>query len=423
VYALLMTLLQPALALKLRWRARREPAYGQRMAQRWGRYEAPAEAGPWLWLHAVSLGETRAAAPLLAALRQRCPGLRVVLTHSTATGWEAGQALLAPGDRQVWAPWDAPAAVAGFFEHWSPRVGLLMETEVWPGWMREAQRRGVPMVLVNARLSARSAQRLSRWPQLMRPAYAALSQALAQSAEDAQRLQDAGVSRCAVVGNLKYDMPVDTQRLALGRRWRQGLGRPVAVLASSREGEEQAWVDAMGQPQATALQWLIVPRHPQRVEAVVQLLARAGWGVQRRSTWPEEGPPPTQGPTVWLGDSLGEMALYYGLSDVALLGGSFAPLGGQNLIEAMACDCPVITGPSLFNFAQAAQDLQGQALATVADLPAAVALAQAWAHAPDAAARRAAGAAQVAQHAGAVAATVRALAPQLDQMGGPGHVD
>jgi 3-deoxy-D-manno-octulosonic-acid transferase len=418
-----MTVLRPALRIKLHWRARREPAYGERMAQRWGRYERPAEAGPWLWLHAVSLGETRAAGPLLAGLRQACPGLRVLLTHSTATGWAAGQDLLTPGDRQVWAPWDTPAAVAGFLDHWSPRLGLLMETEVWPGWLRAAQARGLPMVLVNARLSARSARRLSRWPQLMRPAHAALSQALAQSADDAQRLREAGVQHCTVVGNLKYDMRPDAEGLARGRRWRQGLSRAVVVLASSREGEEQAWVEAMGRPQTSALQWLIVPRHPQRVEAVAQLLARAGWRVQRRSAWPEDGPPQALGPTVWLGDSLGEMALYYGLSDVALLGGSFQPLGGQNLIEAMACGCPVITGPSLFNFAQAAQDLRGQALVTVADMPAAVALVQAWVASPEAAARRAAAQAQVAQHAGAVAATVRALAPQLTRLGGRDHAD
>jgi 3-deoxy-D-manno-octulosonic-acid transferase len=236
-----------------------------------------------------------------------------------------------------------------------PAVGVLMETEVWPNLLLAAQQAAVPMVLANARLSERSARKGQRFGALLRPAARALRLALAQSEPDAQRLREAGVSDVRVAGNLKFDLQPDPEQQTRGRSWRHALGRPVLALANSREGEEAmllaAW-QALPQPRPLLL---IVPRHPQRFDAVAQWVAAAGWRLARRSDW--AGPPPTDAAQadVWLGDSLGEMALYYSLADVALLGGSFAPLGGHNLIEASANGCPIVLGPSTFNFALAAE--------------------------------------------------------------------
>lgn len=413
LYALLMTALQAPLVLKLWWRGRREPLYRQHLAQRFGFYRRLPERGEaWIWLHAVSLGETRAAAALVQALRQIQPGLRLLLTHSTATGWAAGEALLTTGDCQVWAPWDAPGPVRRFFRDFQPRVGLIMETEVWPGWLRQAQAEGVPMVLLNARLSARSATQAERWGSLMRPAYTGFTLALAQSDDDAQRLRALGVGGVRVVGNLKYDMALDSALIARGQAWRQGVSRPVVMLASSREGEEMLWAEAVARVSwADQVQWLIVPRHPQRWDAVAALLSDHGWSVSRRSTWLGEEFPVTDVPRVlFLGDSMGEMAAYYSCADVALLGGSFAPLGGQNLIEALACACPVVTGPHMHNFAQALTDLTGDAVVTVADMDQALAQVAAWlADLPELARRGATGQSLVQAHAGAVARTLDVL--------------
>jgi 3-deoxy-D-manno-octulosonic-acid transferase len=224
------------------------------------------------------------------------------------------------------------------------------------------------MVLVNARMSEKSQRQAQRLSWLSRPAYAGLTGVWAQTEADAQRLRDLGATVQGVTGNLKFDAKPDAQQLAQALLWKERLPRPVVMLSSAREGEEQMWLDALqaladqqlqGQAHVHDVQWLIVPRHPQRFDEVAQLLTANGWQVSRRSDWPA-GPPAADPlssedkPVVWLGDSLGEMALYYGLSDAALLGGSFAPLGGQNLIEATACGCPVVMGPHTFNFAEAA---------------------------------------------------------------------
>jgi len=377
---------QPLLRRKLRRRARAEPGYGVAIGERFGRYPAPIDSlmmhsssdplGRFVWIHAVSLGETRAAAILLAALREQLPGMRLLLTHGTATGRAEGEKLLLPGDVQVWQPWDTPGAVARFLRKFRPAIGILMETEVWPNLVAGCRQRGVPLVLANARLNAKSLRNAQRLAALARPAYSNLAAVWAQTDDDAQRLRAIGARVAGVFGNLKFDVVPDAAQLAQGRSWRAQAQRPVVMLASSREGEEALWLENLGSKPASArvhiaqtainseanslesashtahpVQWLIVPRHPQRFDEVHQLLLQAGLTVSRRSTW--TGAPDTA--DVWLGDSLGEMALYYGLAHVAMLGGSFAPLGGQNLIEAAACGCPVVLGPHTFNFAEAAE--------------------------------------------------------------------
>lgn len=403
LYNLLVWAAQPLLRRKLVRRAVAEPGYAVAVPERFGQYTQPAEATSELvWVHAVSLGESRAASILLNALREALPDVRVLLTHGTATGRAEGAKLLRSGDVQVWQPWDTPAAVQAFLQHFKPRIGLLMETEVWPNLVQQSARSGVPLALVNARLSDKSMRSASRWASLMRPTYAALQAVWAQTEADAQRLRTLGANVRAVTGNLKFDAQPDPGQVAQGRAWRAALQRPVCLLASSREGEEALWLQAL-QTVSSGVHWLIVPRHPQRVDDVEVLLRQAGLTVSRRSTWGETGPIAHADAQVWLGDSLGEMALYYSLADVALLGGSFEPLGGQNLIEAAACACPVVMGPHTFNFLEAAQQAeQAGAAHRVQDMEMAVQEAQSLAQDPAARQRRAAAALAFSQaHKGA----------------------
>ena len=377
LYSAVVWAAQPLLRRKLRRRAVAEPGYGEHVRERFGRYApvmdslAPRSSldpmGRFVWIHAVSLGETRAAGILLAALRQQMPGMRLLLTHGTATGRAEGEKLLLPGDVQVWQPWDTPGAVGRFLRQFRPAVGILMETEVWPNLVAGCRERGVPLVLVNARLNETSQRKALRLAALSRPAYSGLTGVWAQTQSDAERLRSLGAPVRDVLGNLKFDVVPDARLLEQGRMWRTRSHRPVVLLASSREGEEALWLEALlAQKQAVALsgqapvapknvanqvQWLVVPRHPQRFAEVRQRIEAAGLTVSSRSRW-LGAPEPAD---VWLGDSMGEMPLYYALADVALLGGSFAPLGGQNLIEAAACGCPVVMGPHTFNFAEAAR--------------------------------------------------------------------
>ena len=390
LYSLALWLAQPLLLRKLRRRARAEPGYGEHVAERFGRYDlappAAHDGAPLIWIHAVSLGETRAAAILLAELRAQQPGMRLLLTHGTATGRAEGQKLLQPGDLQVWQPWDTRGAVRRFLRQFQPALGILMETEIWPNLVAGCRARGVPLVLANARLNEKSRDGALRLAWLARPAYAVLSAVWAQTEDDAARLRQVGARSVSVLGNLKFDLQPNAAQLAQGHAWRAASARPVLLLASTREGEEALWLDTLKQIKAAAqsgqaqaaikneAQWLIVPRHPQRFDEVAALCQGAGLRVARRSQW-GAAPPAAD---VWLGDSLGEMALYYGLADVALLGGSFAPLGGQNLIEAAACGCPIVMGPHTFNFAQAAElALAAGAALRVPDMAAGVSAAQA----------------------------------------------
>ena len=366
IYSLMMWALQPLLRRKLHRRGREESGYLVAIEERFGRYQQPATQGGYVWIHAVSLGETRAAAVLLEALRAANPDLRMLLTHGTATGRAQGEGLLREGDVQVWQPWDTPAVVQRFLTHFKPCVGIILETELWPNWVAQCNEVKVPLVLVNARMSDKSMRQAQRLSWLSRPAYQGLTAVYAQTGADAQRIHALGADIDGVLGNLKFDAKPDGLQLALALVWKQNIKRPVVLFTSSREGEEAMWLDTLQALKDTprdehdhinAVHWMVVPRHPQRFDEVAALITQRGWTVSRRSAW-------TAGPdlnhqddvnTIWLGDSIGEMALYYGLSDVALLGGSFAPLGGQNLIESTACGCPVIMGPHTFNFAEAAQ--------------------------------------------------------------------
>jgi 3-deoxy-D-manno-octulosonic-acid transferase len=279
-----------------------------------------------------------------------------------------------------------------------------METEIWPNLQFGAEQAGVKMVLANARLSVRSQRRGARFSALLYPAARRLCLVLAQTGGDAERLRASAAPNVQVAGNLKYDMAVDPGLLARGHQWRELLKRPVLLLAVSREGEEAmllaAWRDLPvdGRPLL-----LIVPRHPQRFDEVAAVIEAAGLTLARRSRWQDLPPAEALAADAWLGDSMREMPLYYALAQVALLGGSYAPLGGQNLIEAAACGCPVVMGPHTFNFAEAAQlALEAGAAQRVADMAEGVAAALALCTQSDSQAAMAAAAQRFAmQHRGA----------------------
>jgi len=413
-YGALLLVLLPAYALRLLWRSRAEPLYRAAFAERFGRYREPPTRG-WLWVHAVSLGETRAAAPLIDALRRARPDLRLLLTHGTATGREAGAALLRAGDRQTWLPVDAVPIVRRFYAQFAPSIGVLLETEVWPNLVAIGRARGVPLVLASARLSVRSARRGQRLSPLLRPAARALDLVLAQTEDDARRLSAAGARDVRVCGNLKFDLAPNAAQVATGVAWRTALAREVVLAAVTREGEEEGLVAAWMRHAAPRPLLVIVPRHPQRFEAVAALVRDAGLALARRSAWSDGPPPAARDADVWLGDSMGEMALWYGCAHVALLGGSYAPLGGQNLIEAAACGCPLVMGPHTFNFAQAAElALAAGAAVRVADVDAGVAEALALLGTPRLADMSRAAVAFAAAHRGAAERMARYIVALLE---------
>lgn len=364
LYSLLMWCAQPFLRRKLARRGIAEPGYLVNIEERFGRYDHPAFQiqsieQRFVWIHAVSLGETRAAAVLIAALRQQIPNMKLLLTHGTATGRSEGKKLLQAGDVQVWQAWDTRGAAARFIQHFQPRIGIMMETELWPNMAAACAKFNVPLVLANARMSEKSYLKTLKFDWLARPAYQSLAAVWPQSADDAVRFDKLGAPVAGVFGNLKFDAVVNATQLSQGKEWRLKIGKPVLIFASSREGEElqllQHLKNTSLQKNTTeaSVQWLIVPRHPYRFHEVVELITQHGFKVSKRSEWLDH-PDVGDSNTIWLGDTLGEMAMYYGMSDIALLGGSFKPLGGQNLIEAAACGCPIVMGPSTFNFVEAA---------------------------------------------------------------------
>ena len=351
LYSLLLYLFAPLIWLRLAWRARKQPEYLQNLPERWGFYPAKS-AEPLIWVHAVSVGETRAAQPLINALRAHWPKHRILLTCMTPTGRATGFEVYGVSVTQAYLPYDYPGAVDRFLKHFSPQFGVLMETEIWPNLLATAQRKKTPVVLANARLSERSARGYARFSSLVRPAFASLAGIAAQTREDADRLSALGAVNIEICGNLKFDVTPAPEKIALGMSWREKIGnRPIWLAASTREGEEEILLKAWKDAGLAGTLLVLVPRHPQRFDEIHRLIDQSGFSCVRRSTGLPEAD--TQ---VWLGDSMGEMVAYYQLADLAFIGGSLLPLGGQNLIEAAACCCPVLIGPHTFNFQQATGD-------------------------------------------------------------------
>lgn len=357
-YSLLIYLLLPFIPLKLLWRGWRQPEYRQHWGERFGFFSVSVTK-PLIWMHCVSVGETRGAAPLIRELQRHYPQYQILLTHATPTGREAGQQLFGDSVLRCYLPYDTPGAVARFLRHFQPSIGLLMETELWFNLIAGCNANDIPLLLVNARLSARSARGYARLGQLASDGLRQLAAVAAQTREDAQRLQSLVVAHgqqlpIEVMGNLKFDVvpPPEAGRQGEVLRGYFGCPRPVFLAASTREGEEAMILDAVAAAQLPHLLTVIVPRHPQRFDEVANLLAKRGVRFARRSELIELLPDDIE---VVLGDSMGEMFAYYAACDAAFIGGSLQPLGGQNLIEAAAMGKPVLIGPHTFNFAAATE--------------------------------------------------------------------
>lgn len=376
LYTLLLRCLSPALLGWMALRARRAGGqWGVMAGERFGRYKHARQCQDPVWVHAVSLGETRAAQPLIRALLDR--GDTVLLTHLTVTGRDEGARNYAEEIRQgrlvqQWLPYDFPGATARFLDHYRPAVGILIEREIWPNLLAAARARDIPMMLVSARFSDHALRTVLRAGKVLQEAYAGLAAVHAQTWQDAQRLEHAGAVAVRVSGNFKFDVSIPADQVAKGQAFAAALGRRIITIASTREGEDEMFIQAIrkhidrlrrqGGEQDRSAMFRLVPRHPQRFDAAAQMLEEAGLSFVRRSEILQAGDCSSTAvnvareATVVLGDTVGEMQRHYASSHVAIIAGSFAPHGGQNLIEACAVGVPVIVGPHTRNFEQAAHD-------------------------------------------------------------------
>lgn len=353
-YTLLLYLLLPFVPLKLLWRGIKQPEYRQHWGERFGFYAGERPTKPIICLHCVSVGETRAAAPLVKALQAAYPNHTILLTHATPTGRETGAQLFGETIERVYLPYDVPFAVKRFVAHFQPAIMLLMETEIWFNLIAECKKNAVPCLLINARLSEKSAAGYAKLGQLMRAGLQSLSAIGAQTAQDAARLSALGANNVATFGNLKFDVAVPPHAVKAGETLRTLFGQTafIFVAASTRDGEEALLLDALAQCQIANLVTVIVPRHPQRFNEVEHLLKTRGLLYAKRSALTQAISAETH---FILGNSMGELFSYYAASDVAFVGGSLLPFGGQNLIEPCALGKPVLIGPHVFNFELAAK--------------------------------------------------------------------
>ncbi|MGO9444431.1 MAG: lipid IV(A) 3-deoxy-D-manno-octulosonic acid transferase [Thiobacillaceae bacterium] len=346
LYRLVWLVVIPVLPARLLWRGLKEPGYLHHWAERFG--GGAAVSGHPVWIHAVSVGEMRAAAPLVFALRSRYPGIPILLTCMTATGRDAAYRVYGDAVVVQYAPYDYPRAVKRFLRRNHPRLVVVMETEIWPVMVSVCDSIGIPIYLANARLSAKSARGYGRVATLMRATLGKFAAIAAQYQDDARRLETLGARKVVVTGSLKFDLPPAQSQIDQGRWWRQtwGSDRPVILAASTREGEEELILKAFAAHAPESWLLVLVPRHPQRFDEVAALIAKASLCYQRRSQELRV----SEATRVMLGDTMGEMISYYGSSDIAFIGGSLLPYGGQNLVEAMACGVPVLMGPHMYNF-------------------------------------------------------------------------
>jgi 3-deoxy-D-manno-octulosonic-acid transferase len=409
LYTLVLYLLLPLVLLRLAWRGLRVPDDRRRWPERFGIVK-PASGERVVWIHAVSVGEVRTAAPLVSALRERYPQCALLMTTVTPTGSTQVSALFADAVVQAYAPYDLPGAVARFLERVRPALAVVMETELWPNLFHACRRRGIPLLLVNARLSEQSLAGYRRFPALTARMLAAVTQIVVREEADRVRFRSLGAAdtKITVAGDLKFELQVPpglpARAAALRRAW--GVGRPVWVAGSTHAGEDELLLEAFGRirEKIGGCLLVLVPRHPERFAAVAALCRSRGYRTLRRS-----GKHPCRGDTdVYLGDSMGELLLFYAAADVAFVGGSLVPVGGHNLLEPAALGIPVVTGPQVFKAAgMCAALVHAGACRQVGD---ALGLAEIVGHwLQDDAARRAAGARGrefVQQHRGALQMTL-----------------
>ena len=350
IYTLVFYLMLPAILLRLIYRAWRAPAYARRWRERFGWFDWQAPQGG-LWVHAVSVGETIAAVPLIRALQQTYPNLPILVTTMTPTGSERVRALLGDSVQHVYAPYDLPGAIQRFLRKVRPCALVIMETELWPNTLRYCRRHKVPVILANARLSERSARGNGRVGALARPMLQDLSLIAAQSEADARRFRDLGVpaERVQVTGSIKYDMEPRADQLEEGGHLKERLGeRFVWVAASTHEGEDEQVLEAhqaLRRRFPSAL-LILVPRHPERFDSVYEKVRSQGLRALRRSS----GTLPDAATNVWVGDTMGEMMVFFAAADAAFVGGSLVERGGHNPLEPAALGLPTLMGPHVFNF-------------------------------------------------------------------------
>lgn len=358
IYSIAWWFALPLVLARLWWRGRKEPGYRQHLSERFGFYGRLPHPSHAIWVHAVSVGETRAAEPLVDALLIDYPDHAIVLTHMTPTGRATGKALFSKhGERliQCYLPYDTGWMMKRFIRHFKPRACVLMETEVWPNLVAQCAKRGVLVALANARLSERSLRKAVRLAPLINDAVDSLALVCAQTEHDAARFRKLGAARVKVTGNIKFDTVPPNDIVRAGEKLRTQIGaRPVLLCASTRSGEEALLLDALGSLDIPRALLLIVPRHPQRFDEVARMVALRGLSCVRRS---ELGDSALSIDTrVLVGDTMGEMFAYYAACDIAFIGGSLLPLGGQNLIEACMLGKPVLIGPHTFNFSVVTED-------------------------------------------------------------------
>lgn len=358
LYTVLSVLSLPVIVARLWWRGRRLPGYRRRMLERFGFVGFQRTDQPLVWVHAVSVGETIAAAPVVNYLLDR-GNLQVLVTTTTPTGSERVTSLFGERVLHSYMPYDVPGFIRRFLKSARPSLVLIMETELWPNTVRACHRRQIPIILLNARLSEKSARGYSLMPGLTQEILEELSLVAVQTQEDAQRFLELGLpaQNCEVTGSIKFDLTLDkkiTAEAALAKRaWSDADRRPIWIAASTHAGEEELVLEAFERIKQTQPRTLLilVPRHPDRFDAVAKLCEASGRHWQRRSS----GEVPDADTDIVLGDTMGEMLFLYGLADVAFVGGSLVPTGGHNFIEPAAWGLPLLSGPHVFNFAEVAR--------------------------------------------------------------------
>lgn len=412
LYSGLWYALMPALFLRLWWRGRRAPAYRARWRERLA-LGLPRQPGPTVWVHAVSVGETLAAAPMIRELLARHPATPLVVTTTTPTGSEQVQKLFGDQVLHVYCPWDTPDALARFFRAFRPALVVILETELWPNLVAAAAARKVPVWLVNGRLSERSFRGYDRLRALVRPMLQRFAGLMVQTEAEAQRFVQLGApaERIEVTGSVKFDLLLDDDLRTRAATLREQWGaRPVWIAASTHPGEEEQVLAAHQQLRAQLPDALLVlvPRHPERFDQIAEQIEQAGLTRVRRST----GQPVTPQTAVYLGDTMGELLMLFGACDVAFVGGSLVTLGGHNLLEPAAWGRPVLSGPNRFNFERIAELLEeSAALITVTDAPSlATAVAGLLSDADSRTRQGEAARAVVAAHGGALARVLARLA-------------
>ena len=361
LYTLLIYLCLPLILLRLLWRGSRAPAYRRRWGERFGFVERLPDAQQVIWVHSVSVGETIAAAPMIRRLQKQYPAATLLVTTMTPTGSAQVKKIFGDSVEHCYAPYDMPDAIARFLSRTHPALLVIMETELWPNLIHACHRRAIPVVLANARLSAKSAAGYAKVGRLSRPMLNELTVIAAQTKADGERFTQLGVISKAleVTGNIKFDLQLDAalreKAALLKKQWQGSSARPVCLAASTHRGEDEIILDAFSQvlEQRPDLLLVLVPRHPERFDEVAALCSEAGYQLQRRSDGGADDRTTLESSVqIVLGDTMGELLSFCGASDITFVGGSLIDVGGHNLIEPAAWGVPVLSGPYLFNFTE-----------------------------------------------------------------------